>query len=413
MLGGPSGRFRMIRGRRSWRQLGAVAVIAVLVVGCSSSAATFPVLKSAIPGGSMTPAATAAHVVIPTGSSAPTADATEAPRATAQAATVDNVTADDTYKSELITPLAHLYGKENFLDDFVIVTVENKNSTPVKVVVESQITDYTDKASDTVTVDANGSEEIRQNPRLTTKAIDGLNSSHDADLKVTVSYLQNGEPKTILDQTSPTTVTSRRDYPWQIKGFTDQEIYNMLAVMVTPTDPGVEDLISTARQYDPSKSMTSGYDSAQDQNGTVYQRMADIWAAETNDYNMGYISTTVSFQAQTQRIRLPDEVLNQSGGNCIETSLLYASAAEALGLDSAIILIPGHAYVGISIDDQDENYYFIETTMIGQATFDEAVQYALGEWKEASAHVQAGDKQYGWVDIAKARQAGITPIPWH
>ncbi len=403
----------MIRGRRFWRQLGAVAVTAALVVGCSSSAATFPVLKSTIPGGSMTPAATAAHVVIPTGSAAPTANTTEAPRATAQAATVDNVTADYTYKSELITPLAHLYGKENFLDDFVIVTVENKNSAPIKVVVESQIADYTEKASDTVTVDANGSEEIRQNPRLTTTAIDNLNSSHDADLKVTVSYLQNGEPKTILSQTSPTTITSRRDYPWQIKGFTDQEIYNMLAVMVTPTDPGVEALISTARQYDPSKSMISGYHSSEDSQGDVYQRMADIWAAETNDYNMGYISTTVSFQAATQRIRLPEEVLNQSGGNCIETSLLYASAAEALGLDAAIILIPGHAYVGISIDDTDQHYYFIETTMIGQATFDQAVTYGLDEWKKASASVQAGEAEYGWVDIPAARKNGITPIPWH
>ena len=403
----------MRSGRKSWGQLLAVAAVAVLVVGCSSSTSTFPVLKPTIPGGSMAPAATAAHVMIPTGSSAPTSNATEAPRATSAAATVDNVTADYTYKSELITPLAHLYGKDNFLDDFVIVTVDNKNSTPIKVVVESQIIDYTDKASDTVTVDANGSKEIRQNPRLTTTAIDGLNSSHDADLKVTVAYLQNGEPRTILDQTSPTTITSRRDYPWQIKGFTDQEIYNMLAVMVTPTDPAVEKLITTAKKYDPSKAMIGGYESAQDQDGSVYQRMADIWAAETNDYNMGYVSTTVSFEAATQRIRLPEEVLTQSGGNCIETSLLYASVAEALGLDPAIILIPGHAYVAISIDDTDQNYYFIETTMIGQATFDEAVKEGLKEWNEASADVQAGTKEYGWVDVAAARKDGITPIPWH
>ena len=112
-------------------------------------------------------------------------------------------------------------------------------------------------------------------------------------------------------------------------------------------------------------------------------------------------------------IRLPEEVLNQSGGNCIETSLLYASAAEALGLDSAIILIPGHAYVGISIDDTDQNYYFIETTMIGQATFDQAVQYGLSEWNEAAASVQAGETEYGWVDIPATRKDGITPIPWH
>jgi hypothetical protein len=401
-------------GRSSWQRFGAAAVLAALVVGCSASSATWPVVKgSHAPDGSGGPAPSAAHVIIPLSSARASADATEAPRSTAGAVTVDAITADYTYKSELITPLAHLYGLENFLDDFVRVTIQNDNTSAVKVVVESQITGYTDKATDTITVDANSSEEVRQNPRLTTAAIDGLNSSHQADLHVVVSYLQSGEPRTILDQTSQTTVTSRRDYPWKIKGFTDQEIYDMLAAMITPTDPGVESLIRAAEEYDPSGSMSGGYDAAEDANGTVYQRMADIWQAEAEVYKLKYISTTVSFQAETQRIRLPSEVLDQASGNCIETTLLYAAAAEALGLDAALILIPGHAYVGISVDNTDQSYYFIETTMIGQATFDDAVQYGLQEWKDASSHVAAGEPEYGWVDVPQARKDGITPIPWH
>jgi transglutaminase-like putative cysteine protease len=401
-------------GRSSWQRFGAVAVLAVLVVGCSSSSATWPAIRPSVtPNGSGGPAPSAAHVIIPLSSAHASADATEAPRSTAGAVTVDAITADYTYKSELITPLAHLYGLQDFLDDFVIVTIKNENASPVKVVVETQITDYTDKATDTVTVDANSSEEVRQNPRLTTTAIDSLNSAHQADLHVVVSYLQSGEPKTILDQTSQTTVTSRRDFPWKIKGFSNQEIYNMLAAMITPSDPGVEDLIRKAANYDPSKAMTSGYDAQQDANNSVYQRMADIWQAETTNFKLTYVSTTVSFEAATQRIRLPSEVLTQSGGNCIETTLLYAAAAEALGLDAALILIPGHAYVGISVDDTDQSYYFIETTMIGQATFDDAVKYGLSEWNQAQPHVAAGDAEYGWVDVPLARKDGITPIPWH
>jgi hypothetical protein len=400
-------------GRTSWRRFGAAAVIAMLVVGCSASAATWPPLNASTGPAASGAQASAGHVVIPVSSEEATPGGTQAPRQTAGGATVDQITADYTYKSELLTPLAHLYGKENFLDDFVIVTIKNDNASPVKVVVESQIVDYTDKASDTVTVDANGSAEVRQDPRLNSTAIDGLTSSHDADLHVMVSYLQNGESRTVLDQTSPTTVTSRRDFPWQIKGFTDQEIYNLLAVMVTPTDPGVEQLIRAAANYDPSKAMVSGYESAGDQDGSIQQRLADIWTAEASDFQLTYVSTTVSFQAETQRIRLPEEVLTQSGGNCIETSLLYASVAEALGMDAAIILIPGHAYVGIAVDGTDQSYYFIETTMIGQASFTDAVQYGLQEWQNAQPHVTAGEAEYGWVDIPTARKDGITPIPWH
>ncbi|HEX7431439.1 MAG TPA: hypothetical protein VF293_04510 [Candidatus Limnocylindrales bacterium] len=399
----------MISRRKTYGQVGALALVAIMLVGCSSSTVTWPpAISSAVPAGS------GVHVAIPdeSGAKASQAVASGAPRATAGAVTVDAITADYTFKSELITPIAHLYG--TFLDDFVIATVTNGNTAPVKVLVASEIAGYTSKSSDTVTVAAGATEEVRQNPRLTTAALDGLNSQHQADLHVTVSYLDAGQPRTILDQTSPTLITSRRDFPWTIKGFTQQEDWNLVVAMITPTDPGVEQLIRTGANYDPRAIMTSGYDSEKDTSGTVWQRLDDIWQAETNDYHLTYIGTTDSFASgSSQRIRLPAEVLDQSSGNCIELTLLYASTAEALGMQSAIIIIPGHAYVAIRLDKKNDSYYFIETTMIGGATFKEAAQKGNSEWDTAQPHVAAGDADWGWIDIAQARTDGIIPIPWH
>ena len=399
----------MISRRKTYGQVGALALVAIMLVACSSSTATWPpAISSAVPAGS------GVHVAIPdeSGAKASQAVASGAPRATAGAVTVDAITADYTYKSELITPIAHLYG--TFLDDFVIATVTNGNTAPVKVLVASEIAGYTNKSSDTVTVAAGATEEVRQNPRLTAAAIDGLNSQHQADLHVTISYLEAGQPRTVLDQTSPTLITSRRDFPWTIKGFTPQEDWNLVVAMITPTDPGVEQLIRTGANYDPRAIMTSGYDSEKDANGTVWQRMDDIWQAETNDYHLTYISTTDSFASgSSQRIRLPAEVLAQSSGNCIELTLLYASTAEALGMESAIIIIPGHAYVAIRLDKKNDSYYFIETTMIGGATFKEAAQRGNTEWETAQPHVAAVDANWGWIDVPQARTDGIIPIPWH
>ena len=251
--------------RNTYRRFGAAALIVLTVAACGASNSTWrPPAQGS--GAVSTPAASAAHVALPDASGA---KASEGPRSTAAAATVDQITADYTYKSELITPLAHLYGK--FLDDFVIVTVANGSTAPVKVIVASEITGYTDKASDTVTVAAGGSEEVRQNPSLSSTAIDGLSTQHQADLHVTVSYIDTGVAKIVLDQTSQTLVTSRRDFPWAISGFTQQESFNLVAAMITPNDPGVEALIGAARHYDPSGSMVSGYDSADDYNGSVWQ----------------------------------------------------------------------------------------------------------------------------------------------
>jgi hypothetical protein len=407
--------------RKAYGQFGAVALVLAIVAGCSNSGATWPAFPTS-PGnplnsggsvGSAVPEASGVRVILPAASQAAVTQASPSagPRATAGAATVDQITADYTYKDELITPIAHLYG--TFLDDFVIVTIKNGNSSPVKVVVTSQVTDYTDQATDTVTVDANGSQEVRQNPRLTTTAIDGLNSEHQADLHVTVAYLDNGQPRTVLDQTSETLVTSRDDFPWSITGFSQQDNYDLIVAMVTPTDPSVEKLIRDAANYDPSGAMTSGYETQDDSDGSVWQRLADIWQSETTDFKLTYISTTITFASgSSQRIRLPGEVLDTSSGNCIELTLLYASAVEALGMQPAIIIIPGHAYLAVRLDDTNDSYYFIETTMIGQATFTQAAKEGNKEWTDAQPHVAAGETDYGWVDVATQRQNGIVPIPW-
>ncbi len=92
--------------------------------------------------------------------------------------------------------------------------------------------------------------------------------------------------------------------------------------------------------------------------------------------------------------------------------MLYASAAEALGLESAIILIPGHAYIAVRTDQTNAVYYFIETTLIGRATFDEAVASGLENWEETKPHLDAGDSNYYWINLHEARDMGVLPMPW-
>jgi len=211
-------------------RLGALVLLAVMIAGCGDVTQTFATRPPA-------PIASSVRVLVPDSSAAA---ASGGPRATSAAVTVDKITATYTYKDALITPVAHLYG--TFLDDFVIATIVNHNSATVKVVVESEISGFTDTANDTVTVAAGATQEVRQNPRLTTSAIDSLSSQKQADLHVVVSYLDNGQPRTVLDQTNQTLVTSRRDFPWTINGMTEQQDYNLITAMVTPTDPGVEAL---------------------------------------------------------------------------------------------------------------------------------------------------------------------------
>ncbi|MDR3577900.1 MAG: hypothetical protein P4L50_28890 [Anaerolineaceae bacterium] len=333
--------------------------------------------------------------------------------ATSASASADNIDVDYSYVDPLITVLYPLYGT-NILDNYVDITITNHNSQPVRVITETEIPGYSDKSTDTVNVDANGKADVTENPRLTQASIDNLDVERPASFHIRVVYLQNGDEKVILDETKGITMTARRDFPWSINGFSQAEDFQLLAAMVTPTDPSVEGLIRDAANHISGGIIEGGYGGhTLDDNGRVWDRLSALWDAE-NDNKLTYINTTVTFVPGTfQRIRLPYEVLDQDSGNCIETSLLYASAAEALDLQPAIILIPGHAFVAIRMDDTNDQYYVIETTLIGRADFATAVQKGAAEFQDALPHIQAGDQDYGWVTIADARTAGINPLPWH
>jgi hypothetical protein len=81
-----------------------------------------------------------------------------------------------------------------------------------------------------------------------------------------------------------------------------------------------------------------------------------------------------------------------------------ASALEAIGLQPLIVLVPGHAFLGWRALDGSTTSEFLETTMIGTSTFEDALNQGTTEFNQ---HQQAGDAKI--VDIAKARTLGVTP----
>ncbi|MEO7199582.1 MAG: hypothetical protein ABIY56_05130 [Dokdonella sp.] len=131
----------------------------------------------------------------------------------------------------------------------------------------------------------------------------------------------------------------------------------------------------------------------------------------------------------SQRVRLLDTIWRQRIANCIDGSVLIASALERLGMRSFIVLVPGHAFVGWRSGDEGEAAEFLETTLIGRhapATPETAVQLrrrALANFETARdsgfARYRAAANQldgrhrpdYAVIDIATARRYGIAPVP--
>ena len=314
------------------------------------------------------------------------------------------------YNESLITAFYHLYG--SVLDDLVRVHLTNSTDKSATILVETGIEGYSTTASSTVVVKPGEKGTVRQNPRLSIPAVEALNSRRPGTFFIRVTQLKEGQDEVLLNDTVEVTIYSRRDFIW-VNGFSPAEEFKLYAAWVTPNDPAVEGLIRSAANYAESRIMTNGYGGIpNDENGSVWDRLQAIWKAQ-EALGLTYISTMVAFsEGYNQRIRTPYDVLEQKSGNCIETTLLYASAAEALDLEAAIILIPGHSYIAIRTDEVNSNYYFIETTLIGRATFDEAIATGLQNWADTQPRLEAGDPEYYWINVYEARDKGILPMPW-
>ncbi len=142
----------------------------------------------------------------------------------------------------------------------------------------------------------------------------------------------------------------------------------------------------------------------------VYLQARAIFNA-LKTYDINYSSSTISFPNEnTQRIRLPEEVLELGEANCIDGTLLWASALENIGIDPIIFLIPGHAFVGFYNDSAHTSITAIETTLMGSTdNFSELVEKGMEEYEQYKNYFNYYDG-YIKLDVSRIREEGIIPL---
>tara|TARA_B100000953_G_scaffold289860_1_gene274321 strand:+ start:4378 stop:10155 length:5778 start_codon:yes stop_codon:yes gene_type:complete len=83
----------------------------------------------------------------------------------------------------------------------------------------------------------------------------------------------------------------------------------------------------------------------------VYQTAQAIYQA-IREENITYSEPPASFEDSGQKIRTPEQILNNCMATCLDISLLYASCLEQAGIHSLIFIIQGHAYAGFWLEDK-------------------------------------------------------------
>ena len=246
--------------------------------------------------------------------------------------------------------------------------------------------------------------------------LDGLTERMRAD--VTVELLKGGE---VLAREERTIHALARN-EWG--GATSMP--ELLAAFVMPNDPAVARLLKDASRALEARGASGALDGYQKKSkDRTWELAAAAWVA-VGARRLTYAEPPASFESNGQKVRTPSDIETQGLATCLDTSLLFAAAAEGLGLNPVVVFTRGHAFAGAwlqpqtfptpTVDDASElrkavdqkELLLFETTLATGAT-PATFAKASAEARRRIAEEQEGEFVYA-LDIKQARGRGIHPI---
>jgi very-short-patch-repair endonuclease len=199
----------------------------------------------------------------------------------------------------------------------------------------------------------------------------------------------------------------------------------ILAAFVMPNHPAVERVLRDAGDLlggwtgDPS---LSGYQSRDPRR--VYTMAGAIYSA-LQRLGITYVNPPASFEAEGQRIRLPDRILETRLATCLDLAVLAAGCLEQAGLHPLIVVVRGHAFVGVWLQDEcfgepatDEPLRLRKRVELDEiAVFDPicvtarpALDFSRAV-QDARRRLDDPDDFLCAIDVHRARKGQVRPLP--
>lgn len=200
----------------------------------------------------------------------------------------------------------------------------------------------------------------------------------------------------------------------------------IIASFVTPNHPLLSRVLVRAAEFMKKWTKDASLSGYQYGHPTMVRyQVAAIFEALRGE-GLVYTNPPSSFEERGQRIRLVDKVLNEKLGTCLDLTLLYASCIEAIGLNPILIMVQGHAFLGVWLqeafsaqlinDDLEglikgtsdgvHDFVVVESTTLCHTQgvdFEEAVRIARQQLRTMNFEY--------FVDVYTCRLHGIRPLP--
>lgn len=313
----------------------------------------------------------------------------------------------------------------------VTYVVMNNSDTEVKLTFSTKLCSISYEEQTQASILPRSIERIEQTPTMDPKKTVEIVETCIADLACQVALQQ----QKLLVQTHKMRLLSYDTMIWEIIDPSSGTIFNLsdfLAAWVTPHTKGleIEKLVQRAKELHPQKTLKGYQGSSQtveEMERITGEQCKALFQALKLRYTLSYVDSSISFgwyeRFKSQRIKLPSVTLQTGSANCVDSSVLLASALEHIGIDPVIVLIPSHAFLGWKIRAGSDVYTFLETTMIGYASFEEATTRGRDELLESlqKAKIRINNPRLSlddavkmglirFIDIQEMRTIGVLPM---
>ena len=124
--------------------------------------------------------------------------------------------------------------------------------------------------------------------------------------------------------------------------------YDTLAAFVMPNTSALDSVLMRAReilQAETGSSSTEGYQAGPER---VDQVAAAIYRSLQAE-QLTYSDPPASFEGYGQKVRTPEDVMEERTATCLDSAVLYASCLLRVGLTAHIAIVTGHAFTTYSV----------------------------------------------------------------
>lgn len=278
-----------------------------------------------------------------------------------------------------------------------------------KIMLKAWISGLTDTAS--VTKFVNPDDEVLLVPefKYDYKALLAISSPQNNQIQLRAYALENDREILFYSESKDVTI-----HPMEVRGTELIGVQNekwWIGVWVTPAMDSMNTILTQIASSLPNNTLKV-YQKYEEDESIVESSSRIVKATFETLQKRGikYVQNE-SAGSTGQKIKYPVEILRKKQGICIETTVLFASILEAMGFQTFIIEIPGHAFVGWRTEEDSNVLDFVETTLIGNAnaTYQDANNSGLERFREEQGMGNFENGSSELIELAKVREYGIIP----